>query len=232
MQDFWTLYSGLTREGPGDKASLARALQGLAKEARIFDAACGSGADSAMMLDMLPEVEIIGVDKHPEFIAAAKARGLRADFHVSDMLAPDGKFDLIWCAGAVYFVGIEAALKAWGPHLEPGGRIAFSEVVWLTDTPSNAAKTFWQEAYPQIGTIASMRQRIEGCGFNVTSATPLGRAGWQHYYASLAARISELRKSPVSDNMAAVLVETEAEIALFEAHFGEYDYAVFLVQPL
>ncbi len=231
MQDFWTLYSALPREGPGDAASLARALAGLPADARILDAACGSGADSAMILDILPDADIVGVDKHPDFIASAKARGLRAGFHIGDMLDLEGKFDLIWCAGAVYFVGIEAALKAWKPHMKPGGKIAFSEVVWLTDTPSIAAKTFWNAAYPQIGTIASLRQRITACGFTVTSAEPLGRAGWQGYYEGLRTRIAAIRATNPSPSMISVLCETEAEIALFEAHFGEYDYAVFIVAP-
>ena len=50
-----------------------------------------------------------------------------------------GPFDLIWCAGAVYFEGITECLQAWAPALKPGGAVAFSEVCWFTDTPDPGA---------------------------------------------------------------------------------------------
>ncbi len=229
---FMRLYSGLPREGPGDASSLMRALDGLPKNARIFDAACGSGADTVMMLDVLPQAQIIGVDKQQQFIDAANARGLNAEFTVGDMLEPDGMFDLIWSAGAVYFAGIEAALNAWRPHLNAKGRIGFSEAVWLSDTPSVVAKDFWQEAFPAMGNIAQMVARIEKSGFRVCSATSIGRASWEGYYWGLRARIAEIKAGQVSAVMAQVLAETEAEIELFDRHFGEYDYAVFVAEPV
>lgn len=228
---FIRLYSGLPREGPGDAESLALALQGLPAGARIFDAACGSGADTALMLDAMPQAEIFAVDKQQQFIDAAISRGLQADFQVGDMLKPSGKFDLIWSAGAVYFVGVEAALTAWRPHLKNGGRIGFSEAVWLTDTPHKAARNFWDDAFPAMGNIAEMTARIEAKGFRVILAKPLGRAAWLGYYASLAANIAEIRLNAPSKIMEKVMANTESEVALFEAHFGDYDYAVFIVEP-
>lgn len=228
---FMTLYTGLDREGPGDEASLAKAMAGLPAKARIFDAACGSGADTAMMLDILPEAQIIGVDKQPIFIDGAMSRGLNADFRVGDMLEPDGMFDLIWSAGAVYFVGLEAALKAWRGHLNPGGRVAFSEIVWMTGTPSEQTRTFWEAEYPQIGTIDSLSQRIEASGFKVISAEPLGRKGWDSFYDSVQASIKKLRKGTISPVMETVLAESEFERNLFYTHPGDYDYAVFNIEP-
>ncbi len=227
---FMTLYSGLPREGPGSVNSLLNVLEiaDTPPLGRVLDAACGTGADSVTISRALPGLEIIGIDKQQAFIEAANARGLKIDFRVGDMLWPEGSFDLIWCAGAVYFTSLETALEAWRGHLRPDGKIAFSEIVWLGQ-PSLDAKAFWQDAYPQMDSLNGLAARIEQCGYQVISAEPLGRNGWEEYYNALSANIKNLRgQSAVMD---AAIAETEAEIAIFNAHFGEYDYAVYLVEP-
>lgn len=228
---FMTLFSDLPREGPGSVDSLLQVLEmaGTPPNARIFDAACGSGADSALLARALPNAEIIAVDNQPQFIEAAEARGVRASFKVGDMLEADGLFDLIWSAGAVYFCGVEKALEAWRKHLKPKGKIAFSEVVWLSHAPSAQAKAYWAEAYPNMVGLNQMIAKIEARGFQVISAAPLGRESWDAFYSPLKKRADALRgKGPVMD---AVLAENDAEIEVFESCFPEYDYVVFLVEP-
>ncbi len=228
---FIELYSGLPREGPGTVDSLLNVLEiaDVPPLGRVLDAACGSGADSKTILRALPHLELIGVDSQPAFIKAATARGLNADFRVGDMLWPEGDFDLIWCAGAVYFAGMETALEAWRNRLRPGGKVAFSEVVWL-GPPSPGARDFWAEAYPQMDSKNGLATRIEASGYSVLSAGPLGRAGWEDYYSALRKNIARLKgQSAVMDE---VIAETEAEIAVYDAHFGEYDYVVYLVEPV
>ncbi len=227
---FMELYSGLPREGPGSVNSLLNVLE-IADPpplGRVLDAACGSGADSETLLRALPGLEIVGIDKQEAFISAAKARGLKADFRVGDMLWPEGGFDLIWCAGAVYFFGLETVLEAWRGHLFPHGKVAFSEVVWRGQ-PSAEARDFWAEAYPAMDTESGLHTRIEAAGFKVISAEPLGQAGWNGYYDGLRKNITRLKgKSAVMDR---VIAETQAEIAIYEVHFGEYDYVVYLAEP-
>ncbi len=227
---FIRLYSGLTREGPGTTDSLLRVVEMADPPAmgRVLDAGCGSGADSEILSRALPGVEIVGLDKQPAFIKAAQARGLRVDFQVGDMLRPSGMFDLIWCAGAAYFPGVEAALAAWRWHLNPGAKIAFSEVVWLTDTPRPAARDFWDEAYPEMSTLNQMLATLEDQGFRTIAADPLGLDGWAGYYAGLRANIEALQgQGAVMD---AVIAETQAEIDVFDTCFPDYDYVVFLVE--
>ncbi len=227
---FIELYSGLPREGPGSIDSLLNVLE-IADPpplGRVLDAACGSGADTVTLTRALPNAEIIGVDKQAAFITAAKARGLTADFRVGDMLWVDGDFDLIWCAGAVYFFGLETVLEAWRSRLRAGGKIAFSEVVWRGPASAEAA-AFWAEAYPQMANQNTLAARIEACGFKLLSAEPLGRAGWLPYYDGLRKNIARLQgQSAVMD---AVIAETQAEIELFERDFGSYDYVVYLLEP-
>jgi len=231
LDAFMELYSGLPREGPGTVDSLLNVLEiaDVPPLGRILDVACGSGADCETFQRALPAVELIGIDKQAAFIEAAEARGLNADFRVGDMLWPEGAFDLIWCAGAVYFFGAETVLEAWRSHLRPGGKVAFSEVVWLGQ-PSAAAKAFWAEAYPQMDSQNGLAARIEKSGFRVLSAEPLGRAGWDEYYGALRANAARLKGQ--SAEMDAVCAETEVEIATYDGHFGEFDYVMYLVEPI
>lgn len=228
---FIALYTGLPREGPGTVDSLLKVLEiaDVPPLGRVLDAACGSGADSETLSRALPNAELLGVDKQDAFITAARARGLNADFKVGDMLWAEGDFDLIWCAGAVYFFGVETVLQAWRNRLRAGGKVAFSEVVWMGQA-SPEAKAFWAEGFPQMDSKNGLTARIEAGGFRVLSAEPLGRAGWEDYYNALRKNIVRLKgQSAVMDE---VIAETEAEIAVFDAHFGEYDYVVYLVEPV
>ena len=231
FEAFMELYSGLPREGPGTVDSLLNVLEiaDTPPLGRVLDAACGSGADCVSFSRALPNVELIGIEQQEAFINAAKARGIHADFRVGDMLWPEGEFDLIWCAGAVYFVGVETALEAWRSHLRLNGKIALSELVW-TAQPSSDAKAFWQDAYPQMDSKNGFAARIEACGFSILSAEPLGRAGWEDYYNALRKNVAHLKGQ--SDVMDTVCAETEAEIAIYDAHFGEFDYVLYLVEPV
>lgn len=231
---FLTLYTGLSREGPGDEASLHNVLKvaGTKPDARVLDAACGSGADTVTLLSALPKAHVLAVDKYEHFISQAKKRIEpcdRCDLRVGDMLDVEGDFDLIWCAGAVYFKGVELALNAWRNHLTDGGRIAFSDAVWLTDTPPKPAQDFWME-YPEMTDIDGVKTRIEAAGFKVLSAEVLGREGWETYYDSLETRALDLRKGPVDAELAQVLQGALDEVAIFREHGDVYDYAIFVAE--
>ena len=226
------LYSDLPREGPGTVDSLLKVLE-IADPpplGRILNAGCGSGADSETLLRVFPGAEVLGIEQQPAFVEAANARGLRAQFTVGDMMWPPGAVDLIWCAGAIYFVGIETALEAWRSHLRLGGKIAFSEIAWMRNDVNPAAKAFWDEAYPGMSSAAALERRIEACGYRILMAEPLGRAGWEGYYDALRRNIEA--KQGQSAEMDAVIAETAAEIDVFDQHFGDFDYMVFLVEPI
>src|SRR5262249_55966709 len=140
---FWDVHSGLPREGPGNRASTARAL-GLAapipESPHVLDIACGPGAQTLDLADLLPGATICAVDIHEPFVeetnrrAAARGvangvRAMRADMRSLEF--SPASFDLIWCEGAAYIMGVGKALRSWRPLLKPGGRLALSEAVWL-----------------------------------------------------------------------------------------------------
>ena len=102
---------------------------------------------------------------------------------------PEAGFDLIWCEGAAYVVGIEAALGQWRRLLRPGGRIAFSEVVWLSEAPAERARAFWL-AYPAMTDRAGVEAKVRAAGLRVLGSLP--EAAWENYYGPLAARLERL----------------------------------------
>lgn len=231
---FFQLHSDLPREGPGDADSLewAMDLARVPRDARILDAGCGPGADVAVLLARANRGHVTAVDAHAPFVdrvRAAYATDERVTALAADMLQPGGPYDFIWCASAIYSVGIEAALTAWRSMLAPGSFVAFSEPLWLTDTPSAGAISFWAE-YPDIGSPDRVRDRIEAAGFRMIDYRTLPDEAWEAYYTPQEARIAKLR--PGADAaLTAVLDEAETEISGWRKHHDEFAYAVFVTRP-
>lgn len=72
---FMDLHSGNPREGPGDKASTARALAAVTTAAgerqieSVLDLACGPGMQTRHLAELLPTSHITALDIHPAFLA-------------------------------------------------------------------------------------------------------------------------------------------------------------------
>lgn len=234
----WEIHAGLARAGPGTAADTRRALAmtGAAGPARVLDIAAGPGPASLELLAALPEAEVTATDIHPPFLeaaagaAAAAGHGARFRTRVADMAAlpfPPASFDLLWCEGAAYIIGVPEALAAWRPLLAPGGRLAFSEAVWLTDAPAAEARALFA-GYPAMTDVAGVRDRIAAGGWRLLGDFVLPEAAWAAYYGPLGRRVAALEadRGPAPD-----FDEVRAEIALRAAHGGDYGYAFFVVAP-
>lgn len=234
MDAFLTLHRGLEREGPGEAADVAWAaeLAGLRPDARIADAGCGTGADFAALLAAAPAGEIFACDQVDHFVSAAQARfaghsNVRVENH--DMSQLPGQFDLIWCAAAIYFLGVEEGLTTWRGSLKEGGVIAFSDPCWLTDAPSDAAQEIWKD-YPAMTDLRGMRTQIGSAGYECLGTRVLSDAAWEAYYTPLDARITVLRDG-ADATMTQVLDEAEAEAAAWREYRHEFGYALHVVRP-
>lgn len=232
MEAFFQVHRDLPREGPGDAQSVLWALQvaGTPALARIVDLGCGPGADTAVLAQARPDADILGLEQVPHFIEAARRRVPEARFEIGDMAKIEGPFDLIWCAGAIYFLGVAEGLQAWRTALAPGGRVAFSEPVLLSDAPSQAAREFWAD-YPAITDLAGVEGRIAAAGFRVLDHKFLIGPAWSAYYEPLQARLDILCEGVCDDALAAAIAETQREIDLWRAARDEIAYALFVVAP-
>lgn len=230
---FFTLHREIPRQGPGTAEDVLWALDQIEPPARVIDAGCGPGADIETLAEALPKAEIDGFDIVPHFVSEARDRsncfGPRVRIWCGDMEEITGPADLIWSAGAVYFLGVEAALSRWRTVLAPGGVIAFSEPVFLTDTPSAAATAFWAEC-PGVGTARQIAIRVASAGFR-TRATRLitGRA-WLNYYLPLMSRAARLRIG-AGPELAKELDLAEAEFARWRAAPTDIAYLLSVVEP-
>ena len=194
------------------------------------------------LADLLPDVEILAVDIHKPFVEEAnrkaRTRGVsdRVKTTYGDMTAlpfPAASFDLIWCEGAAYIMGVGNALRSWRPLLKPGGRLALSEAVWLLPDPPDEVRRIWSEDYPDMRDLAACRALVRDCGFELLGDFVLPeRAWWEHYYTPMEHRIAQLAPKYAGDAVAeAILRECREAIDHYRNHAAYYGY-VFLVMSL
>lgn len=231
---FFELHRDLPREGPGEPSDVAWAAEvaGLDPGARILDAACGPGADIPDLLAAAPHGHVTAVDKVEHFVAQAQsavASDPRATFLTGDMTEVPGPFDYIWCAGAVYFMGVAETLRAWRPALAEHATVAFSHLCWFTDTPSEAARAAWED-YPSMTDEAGVLAQIEKAGFACLATRRLSDAAWEAYYTPLDARIALLRPT-ARGALEDVLNEAEREAALWRSERASFGYLLCVVRP-
>ncbi|MDN5786092.1 trans-aconitate 2-methyltransferase [Pseudorhodobacter sp.] len=194
---FFTLHRDLPREGPGEAADVAWAAgcAGLRPDAAIVDVACGPGADIAALLQAAPQGHVTALDKTAHFVDAARA-GWRDDPRVmvlrADMARIKNSYDLIWCAGAVYFMGVTEALVAWRKSLKSGGVVAFSEPCWFSERREVRAVRNWAD-YPAMTDAQGIAARVAAAGYEVIGTRALSDAAWEAYYSPLDARIAALK---------------------------------------
>lgn len=234
MSAFYALHRDLPREGPGEAADVAwaAALCGLKPNAEIADIACGPGADIAALLRASPDGHVMALDKTPHFVDAARAIWA-ADPRVmvlrADMARIANAYDMIWCAGAVSFIGVTQALQGWRKSLNPGGVVAFSESCWFTDTPSAQARAAWANA-PDMTDEAGISVRVAAAGYRVLGSRRLSDAAWEAYYTPMEQRIADLRPHADAD-LVQVLDGAAAEIAAWRACRAEFGYILTVAQP-
>lgn len=238
---FFAVHRDMPREGPGDRASVEQALRlagPLPARPDVLDIACGPGGQTLDLTDLLPGARITGLDGHKPFLDQLEARAREAGVldritiargDMARLPYPPQNFDLIWCEGAAYIIGFDAALAAWKPLLRPGGVLALTEPVWLTDDPPEPVRACWAE-YPAMEDVASARRRALAHGYDILGDFVLSEAAWQTYYYGpleqrLEAATARLADDPVA---AAVFAEIREEIDVRRAWPDTYGY-LFLV---
>ena len=241
---FLEVYGTLPRAGPGGDEHTRRALTLVPGGAPQFvlDVGCGPGAQTVCLARALPQARILAVDLLAEMVQETNRRlteaGLteRAQAVMGDMaqlLVRPGSQDLIWCEGAIYFMGVEQALRTWRPLLAADGTVAFTEPVWLTDAPPPEVRSWWLSEYPAMSGDGQIRAQIDLAGYRtVESFTLPASAWWDEYYQPMQNRLSALQ-SRLPDDPAAVEVirSAQVEIGMFQRFSEHYSYAFYIVQP-
>lgn len=235
LSPFFQLHSGLPREGPGEAADVVWTAQvaGLAPNSAICDVACGPGADIAALRAAAPQGFVTGIDRQAHFVAAAAAMhsgDVRVAIRQADMARLEGRFDLIWCAGALYILGLSKGLRLWREHLKPDGVIAFSQPCYFTRSRGPEARALWEGEGEVLGKLGLATQ-IGLAGYEVLATRQLSDAAWEAYYTPMEARISQLRPR-ANAALTSVLDQTAEEIRLWRAARAETGYLLCVVRPV
>lgn len=239
---FYELFEALPRQGPGDLASLRRALAAcvdLPPAPRIVDLGCGSGTQS-LQLARLTGGSVLAIDRHPPHIARlraeARAQGLeaRVEARVADLTALDlepGRFDLVWSEGALYNLGLARALPLCAALLRPGGYLAFTDAVWRTSDPPTVVRAAFAD-YPTMGSASDVRALLERGPWTVLDEFDLpDEAWWTEFYTPMERRIEALRVRHAGDAEAlAALDELAAEPRMHREHSQHYAYRFFVAR--
>ena len=204
----------------------------------MLDIGCGTGAQTLVLAQDSPS-HIVAIDNHPQFIdvlnAEARRLGLadRLEARVADMRSldfADGSFDLIWCEGAIYNVGVEAGLRDWRRLLRPNGHVALTEVCWRKPEPPAECVAFWTREYAAIRNPAALLEAAEACGCETVGHFPLpASAWWDDYYRPLQDNVTAFRRrhrdAPDAQELAD---QCQQEIDIWHAHSEFYGFE-FLV---
>jgi serine/threonine-protein kinase HipA len=244
LEEMGALLAGLPRGGPGSEAATRRALARLAELApfasppRVADMGCGPGAQTMVLaaelgrpvaaLDLLPAMAA-------QTAARARARGLAGLVLpvVADMGRPPfapGSLDLVWAEASIYNLGFGQGLALWRGLLAPGGRVAASELAWLTDRPPAAAAEFWARAYPPMTDRAGGEAQASAAGYRVLDCQMLDDAQWwEEFYHPVEERLQAMagRLTAVQEALA---LEFRQEMALRRSCGESYGYIFYLLQ--
>ena len=240
---FFEIHRGLPRQGPGSGESTLRALSfcaALPEDSIVLDIGCGPGMQTMALADARPG-QIIAVDTCEEYLGQLRGRVRQANLtdrvevRNADMRQLDfaeNAFDLIWCEGAAYIIGIATALCAWRPLLRDEGYLAFTELVWLEAQPADTVFEFFRAEYPAMADIESVKEQIHQAGYELVGDFTLpDSAWWDDYYTPLADKLPALRKKYANDTDALnVIALTETEIDMRRRFSSAYGYQFFVAQ--
>ncbi len=234
-------FAGIERQGPGSPEVTIKALSfidNLTKAAKIADIGCGSGGQTMTLAKNAPG-HITGIDLFAEFIDIfnVNSRNLNLQERVKGITGSmdnlpfhDEELDLIWSEGAIYNIGFERGLNEWRRFVKKGGYIAVSEASWFTEERPEEIDKYWNDAYPQIDTVANKVAQMQKAGYVPTATFILPETCWtDHFYTpQIAAQEKFLKKHAGNKAAEDLIQEQRREAHLYSSYKDYYGYAFYI----
>jgi ubiquinone/menaquinone biosynthesis C-methylase UbiE len=234
--DFMRIFEKLEYWGPGCEADTIRALSYMPVQPKsILEIGCGNGVATIVLAEnssatiTAVDIEQSALNRLVDRLEATGLSGRATPLCVSMIELPfDGaSFDLIWAEASAYVMGVNNALTRWKPLLEVGGILVISDMVWLTDTPSEEVAKYFEKEYPDIQSVNTRVSQMKAAGYEVLQHFTLSQDAWQNYYDPLKARVEALTESMKES---AALKDIKKEIDICTNHLGEYGYQMFILK--
>jgi SAM-dependent methyltransferase len=188
----------------------------------ILDVGCGDGALTVKLIER--GARVMGVDASPEFVAAARARGLDVQLGDGERLQLDGPFDAVFSNAAIHWMRDHAAVLA-GVHrvLRPGGRFVAelgghgnvaAIVVALHAVLARRGLDARERSPWTFPTVEQFRAQLERAGFAIETIAlhprptplPTDMRGWLATFADpFFAGLTAADKSAATDEAVALL---------------------------
>ena len=236
-------FSSISRQGPGSDESTQRALSmihDLGADSVIADLGCGCGSQT-IQLALHTQAKVKALDLFPLFLDRLKERCREAG--VSDRVeAIEGdmcnlpfekaSLDVIWSEGAIYNIGFKRGITEWREYLKPDGWLAVSEASWLTDSRPSEIEDFWNEAYPEIDTIANKVQQLHDAGYRDIRTFVLPTECWtdNFYQPQKEAQRLFLERYPDNKTAAELVANQRHEAELYSRYSDYYGYVFYVAR--
>lgn len=234
-------FSETERQGPGSIEVTRKALsfiEGLTEKSRIADIGCGTGGQTMVLAQNTP-CEIIGIDVWEDFVdqfnrnAQGNNLGNRLKGIAGNMENHpfrDEEFDLIWSEGAIYNIGFKCGLNEWRKFLKQGGYIAMTENTWFTEERPEEIQRFWQQAYPEIDTIANKVAQMQQAGCLPVAVFVVPEACWTDYYEVQYPKLQEafLKKHRGNTSAEEFIHYQRHEAELYRKYKAYYGYVFYI----
>jgi ubiquinone/menaquinone biosynthesis C-methylase UbiE len=234
-------FSSLERQGPGSRETTVKALSfidNLNEDSRIVDIGCGTGGQTMVIAGNAPGL-ITGIDLFPAFIDLFNSNAEKHKFHhrVNGMIGSmerlpfkSEEFDLIWSEGAIYNIGFERGINEWYPFLKPGGYLGVSEASWFTEKRPAEIDDFWNDAYPEINTIANKVEQMQKAGYIPVACFVLPERCWMEnfYLPQASAQDSFLKKYAGNKAVEEFIAYQRYEADLYYKYKKYYGYVFYI----
>jgi ubiquinone/menaquinone biosynthesis C-methylase UbiE len=234
-------FSNLERQGPGSTDVTLKALSftdSLTDESRIADIGCGTGGQTIVLAQHTCG-NIEAIDLFPGFInhlnksidqhnLQNRVKGLVGS--MDDLPFQNESFDLIWCEGAIYNIGFERGIKEWRKFLKTGGFLAVSEASWFTSERPAEIDAFWNNAYPEIDTIANKTAQMQKAGYIPIATFVLPEYCWidNFYKPQQKIQKSFLKKYAGNQTAENLIAYQRHEAALYAKYKSYYGYVFYI----
>ena len=245
MEYFYELYKALPRGGPGDNISTRRAYDAMdtvPEKPNILDIGCGPGMQT-LELARLSKGNIIALDNYQPFLDILMKNAKKEELEeyiepknqsMLDMDFKQSTFDIIWSEGALYFFGFRKGLKWLNFILKDKAYLVFSEAVYLLSDPPEQVIEYWENEYPEIGTIDDNIALIEEEGYKLLDHFTLPKSTWfDHFYTPMEEQIQQLKKKHANNQTALrVLNYAQKDITTYKEYSDYFGYEFFITQKI